>query len=40
MIATNGEVGIGTTSPDALLTVNGTADKPGGGSWSTFSDAH
>ncbi len=33
-----GNVGIGTTSPDALLTVNGTADKPGGGSWSTFSD--
>ena len=34
----SGNVGIGTTSPDALLTVNGTADKPGGGSWSTFSD--
>ena len=34
----NGNVGIGTTSPDALLTVNGAADKPGGGSWSTFSD--
>ncbi len=33
-----GNVGIGTTGPDALLTVNGTADKPGGGSWSTFSD--
>jgi hypothetical protein len=31
-------VGIGTTTPDNLLTVNGTADKPGGGSWGTFSD--
>ena len=31
-------VGIGTTSPDNLLTVNGTADKPGGGFWSAFSD--
>jgi len=35
----NGNVGIGTASPDNLLTVNGTADKPGGGSWGTFSDA-
>ena len=34
----SGYVGIGTSSPDALLSVNGTADKPGGGSWSTFSD--
>jgi hypothetical protein len=42
IIRTNGNVGIGTTGgagPDALLTVNGTADKPGGGSWGTFSDA-
>jgi hypothetical protein len=31
-------VGIGTTIPDNLLTVNGTADKPGGGSWGTYSD--
>jgi hypothetical protein len=31
-------VGIGTTRPDALLTVNGKADKPGGGSWGTYSD--
>jgi FtsZ-binding cell division protein ZapB len=38
MNVTNGYVGIGTLTPDALLTVNGTADKPGGGSWSTFSD--
>jgi len=34
-----GNVGIGTTSPGSyLLAVNGTAAKPGGGSWSTFSD--
>jgi len=31
-------VGIGTMAPDNLLTVNGSADKPGGGSWGTFSD--
>jgi hypothetical protein len=31
-------VGIGTSSPDSLLTVNGSADKPGGGSWGTYSD--
>lgn len=34
----NGEVGIGTTTPDQLLTVNGNASKVGGGSWATFSD--
>jgi hypothetical protein len=33
-----GNVGIGTNVPDNLLTVNGSADKPGGGSWGTFSD--
>jgi hypothetical protein len=33
-----GRLGIGTTSPDSPLTVNGNASKPGGGSWSTFSD--
>src|SRR5271157_5240158 len=33
-----GMVGIGTISPDDLLTVNGSADKPGGGSWGTYSD--
>ena len=33
-----GNVGIGTTAPDALFSVNGTASKPGGGSWSVFSD--
>ena len=37
-ISSNGLVGIGTASPDSLLTVNGSADKPGGGSWGTFSD--
>lgn len=33
-----GRVGIKTVSPTADLSVNGTADKPGGGSWGTFSD--
>lgn len=33
-----GNMGIGTFSPDRTLTVNGTADKPGGGSWDSFSD--
>ncbi len=32
------KVGIGTSKPDSNLTVNGTADKPGGGSWGTYSD--
>ena len=38
IITHDGRVGIGTSSPDALLSVNGTASKPGGGSWNTFSD--
>jgi hypothetical protein len=38
-IDTSGNVGIGTTNPDNLLSVNGSADKTGGGSWGTFSDA-
>jgi hypothetical protein len=38
-VTSAGLVGIATTAPDATLTVNGTADKPGGGSWATFSDA-
>jgi hypothetical protein len=38
-IVNGGLVGIGTAVPDNLLTVNGTADKPGGGSWGTYSDA-
>jgi hypothetical protein len=33
-----GLVGIGTYTPDDNLTVNGSADKPGGGSWGTYSD--
>ena len=37
-ILANGQVGIETTLPDNTLTVNGSADKPGGGSWGTFSD--
>ena len=39
LYANSGRVGINTTSPDSTLSVNGTADKPGGGSWTTFSDA-
>jgi hypothetical protein len=37
-LAQSGNVGIGTSSPTALLSVNGTANKPGGGSWDVFSD--
>jgi len=33
-----GNVGIGTPAPDMKLSVNGNADKPGGGSWAIFSD--
>jgi hypothetical protein len=36
--STGGNVGIGTTAPTATLSVNGTANKPGGGSWDVFSD--
>ncbi|RLD51278.1 MAG: hypothetical protein DRJ05_18590 [Bacteroidetes bacterium] len=35
----SGNVGIGTAAPSAKLSVNGTANKPGGGSWTVFSDA-
>jgi hypothetical protein len=38
MVQNNGNVGIGTTAPDQLLTVNGNASKPGGGSFVAFSD--
>ncbi len=38
IIDNNGNVGIGTTSPDQLLSVNGDASKLGGGSWQSFSD--
>jgi len=34
----NGRVGIGTATPDQLLSVNGDASKIGGGSWQVFSD--
>ena len=34
----SGQLGIGTTAPTDLLSVNGSASKPGGGSWSVFSD--
>ena len=33
-----GSVGIGTINPTAKLSVNGTVNKPGGGSWGVFSD--
>ena len=35
----DGRVGIGTAKPQFLLEVNGSAAKPGGGSWSVSSDA-
>lgn len=31
-------LGIGTNAPTATLSVNGTANKPGGGTWAVFSD--
>ncbi|WP_121488093.1 tail fiber domain-containing protein [Chryseobacterium sp. 7] len=37
-VKANGSLGLGTSAPTSLLSVNGTADKPGGGSWGTFSD--
>jgi len=37
-ITDTGSVGIGTISPAFLLHVNGSAGKPGGGSWSNASD--
>ena len=33
-----GSVGIGTAAPTQTLSVNGTAGKPGGGTWDVFSD--
>jgi hypothetical protein len=38
MVTPAGNVGIGTAAPTALLSVNGTANKPGGGAWDVFSD--
>lgn len=37
-ILTGGNIGIGTGAPTQKLSVNGTAGKPGGGSWDVFSD--
>jgi len=37
-VAGSGDIGIGTASPTAKLSVNGTANKPGGGDWGMFSD--
>ncbi len=37
-ISTTGQVGIETFNPTASLSVNGTANKVGGGSWAVFSD--
>lgn len=34
----NERIGINTTTPDATLTVDGTASNAGGGPWLTFSD--
>jgi hypothetical protein len=39
VIISGGSVGISTSAPEFLLHVNGTAGKPGGGSWATASDA-
>lgn len=37
-IINNGNVGVGVTTPGFLFHVNGTAAKPGGGSWTVASD--
>jgi len=37
-VDSSGNVGIGTAAPTQLLSVNGTAGKPGGGTWDVFSD--
>ena len=37
-ITSTGNVGIGTAAPTDLLSVNGNASKPGGGTWAVFSD--
>ena len=38
VLKSNNNVGIGATSPSATLSVNGSANKPGGGDWGVFSD--
>ena len=37
-VGNTGRVGIGTSAPDQMLSVNGEASKIGGGSWQSFSD--
>ena len=39
MTFTGGNVGVGTQAPTDKFVVNGTASKPGGGTWAVFSDA-
>jgi hypothetical protein len=38
VVENTGDVGLGTAAPGFTLEVNGTAGKPGGGSWSNSSD--
>lgn len=38
IVLASGNVGIATNAPTDTLSVNGTASKPGGGSWAVFSD--
>ena len=38
VILKSGNTGIATTAPTAQLSVNGTANKTGGGTWAVFSD--
>jgi len=38
ILTTAGRFGIGTKTPDQVLSVNGDASKVGGGSWQSFSD--
>jgi hypothetical protein len=38
VILKSGNVGIGTSIPTSRLSVNGAANKPGGGAWAVFSD--
>jgi hypothetical protein len=38
MTFTGGNIGIGTNAPTEKLSVNGSANKSGGGSWDVFSD--
>ena len=38
-VSIGGRLGVGTTTPNFTLEVNGDAAKPGGGSWTVASDA-